>query len=300
MAYGMSDEQLRTGVNAFRDEILAGRMTQQQAAQRIAQAARDNNSSQTTSDIARAMGIPADQVNQWFTAQGINPNEYFGGAGTRTANQASGFVMPVFNALNAVRDQTGPAPTLTTPAPFNFQEDPGYAFRQQQGERGINRAAAARGQFFSGRVGQELSDFNSGLASQEYGNAYNRYLAGNTDTRATQQQQYGQWDTNTNRNLAIGTQASNTGLGLENTVYGRGMDADNVNWARTSQVANSGQGAAGAPPPNNAQYYQAGGNANAAGNINAANAWTQAGNNALGYYAYMNNPWAPNINRTTP
>jgi hypothetical protein len=51
-----------------------------------------------------------------------------------------------------------------------FQSDPGYQFRQQQGEDAINRAASARGGRLSGRTMQELGEFNQGLASQEYGN----------------------------------------------------------------------------------------------------------------------------------
>src|SRR3990167_5123295 len=62
-----------------------------------------------------------------------------------------------------------------------FQADPGYQFRQQQGEDAINRAASARGGRLSGRTLQELGEFNSGLASQEFGNYANRELdfAGN-------------------------------------------------------------------------------------------------------------------------
>lgn len=59
--------------------------------------------------------------------------------------------------------------------PYEMQEDPGYQFRLGQGEQAINRAAAARGDFFSGRAGKELSRFGQGLAAQEYGAGYGRY-----------------------------------------------------------------------------------------------------------------------------
>ncbi len=55
-----------------------------------------------------------------------------------------------------------------------FEQDPGYQFRQQQGEQAINRANSARGGRASGRAMKELSSFNQGLASQEYGNFANR------------------------------------------------------------------------------------------------------------------------------
>lgn len=55
-----------------------------------------------------------------------------------------------------------------------FEQDPGYAFRQQQGEQAINRAASAAGGRVSGRTLQELGNFNQGLASQEFQNFANR------------------------------------------------------------------------------------------------------------------------------
>lgn len=54
----------------------------------------------------------------------------------------------------------------------DFAEDPGYKFRLEEGEAGIERQAAANGSKYSGAVLKALSRFNSGLASQEYG-AYN-------------------------------------------------------------------------------------------------------------------------------
>jgi hypothetical protein len=50
-----------------------------------------------------------------------------------------------------------------------FEVDPGYQFRLDQGEQGINRAAAARGGWNSGATLKALARFNSNLGSQEYG-----------------------------------------------------------------------------------------------------------------------------------
>lgn len=57
----------------------------------------------------------------------------------------------------------------------DYQADPGYQFRMSQGEQAINRAAGAAGSRYSGATLKALQRFNSDLASQEYGNAYNRY-----------------------------------------------------------------------------------------------------------------------------
>jgi hypothetical protein len=57
----------------------------------------------------------------------------------------------------------------------DYQADPGYAFRLSEGEKGIDRALASRGLYNSGSALKELDKYNSDQASQEYGNAYNRY-----------------------------------------------------------------------------------------------------------------------------
>ena len=57
----------------------------------------------------------------------------------------------------------------------DFLKDPGYEFRLAEGEKGINRAAAARGMWDSGATGKALTRYGQDYASGEYGNAYNRY-----------------------------------------------------------------------------------------------------------------------------
>lgn len=56
-----------------------------------------------------------------------------------------------------------------------FQADPGYGFRFEQGQKALERSAAARGGLISGNTGGALQQFGQGLASQEYQNAFNRY-----------------------------------------------------------------------------------------------------------------------------
>lgn len=59
----------------------------------------------------------------------------------------------------------------------DFIKDPGYQFRQQQGELGINRGLATRGGYFSGAALKELDRYNQNYASNEFNNAYNRDAA---------------------------------------------------------------------------------------------------------------------------
>lgn len=60
---------------------------------------------------------------------------------------------------------------------WQFQADPGYQFRLDQGNRAIERSAAARGGVLSGNAVAAAQDFSSGLASQEYAAAYERERA---------------------------------------------------------------------------------------------------------------------------
>ena len=63
--------------------------------------------------------------------------------------------------------------------PFSMQDfamDPGYAFRVQQGQQAIDRSAAARAGLQSGAALKEAARFGQEAGSQEYGNAYNRFL----------------------------------------------------------------------------------------------------------------------------
>jgi hypothetical protein len=56
-----------------------------------------------------------------------------------------------------------------------FQQDPGYAFRQSEGMKALERSAAARGNLLSGSTMKGVQRFGQDLASQEYQNAFNRY-----------------------------------------------------------------------------------------------------------------------------
>lgn len=56
-----------------------------------------------------------------------------------------------------------------------FQQDPGYAFRQAEGMKALERSAAARGGLLSGGTLKGIQRFGQELASQDYQNAFNRY-----------------------------------------------------------------------------------------------------------------------------
>jgi len=73
---------------------------------------------------------------------------------------------------------------------FNTQQmeqDPGYAFRLSEGQKAIDRSAAARGGLQSGAALKAAAEYGQNMGSQEYGNAYNRFMT----TQAAQAQNYG-------------------------------------------------------------------------------------------------------------
>ncbi|MGP5531222.1 hypothetical protein ACTXMK_05380 [Psychrobacter celer] len=96
-----------------------------------------------------------------------------------------------------------------------FEADPGYNFRKSQGMDGIESSAAASGGLLSGAALKSLNRYNSDLASQEYGNAWQR-------DQAQKQQQFG----------------VDTGLrGQDHSIF-----ADNANRSLQAQIANQNYG----------------------------------------------------------
>lgn len=144
---------------------------------------------------------------------------------------------------------------------FNFQADPSYAFRQQQGQDAIQSSAAAQGGLLSGATLKALTQYNSNLASQEYSNAFNR------------------WQSTDNNN------------------YER-FNADQINrYNRLSNLVGIGQNAAAQVGNAGAQTSQAvanntmaGANSIAAGQVASANNWANAAQQigTVGT-AYLNN-----------
>lgn len=66
-------------------------------------------------------------------------------------------------------------PPVFDPDEINLQQDPGYQFRLDEGEKALDRTASARGNLLSGQQIREALRYNQNMASQEYGNAYARY-----------------------------------------------------------------------------------------------------------------------------
>lgn len=64
----------------------------------------------------------------------------------------------------------------TSPDYSSFFNSPDYNFAQQQGQKGVINGANAQGVGLSGGTLKDLDTFNSGLATQQYGNYFNRLM----------------------------------------------------------------------------------------------------------------------------
>lgn len=153
---------------------------------------------------------------------------------------------------------------------FEFNESPSYQFRRQQGMDGIQSSAAAQGGLLSGSTLKALNNYNSNLASQEYGNAYNQYLQGEQLKQGQHQQAFQNWQSQDNN-------AYNRYMTDQNNQYNRLKDLVGIGQNAAAGVGNAGMQTAQAVANNT----MAGANAQAAGTIGAANA-RAAGTQALG------------------
>ncbi len=125
----------------------------------------------------------------------------------------------------------------------DFTPDPGYQFRLSEGQKGVERSAAARGGLLSGATLKGLTRYNQDFASNEYGNAYNRF--------------------NNDRNIKFNRLASLAGVGQ----------------TATNQIGQAGQNYVN----NVSSNIIGAGNAQAAGTIGMGNALINGLNNYQQY-----------------
>ena len=70
------------------------------------------------------------------------------------------------------------APQFQAPTLADAQASPGYRFRSLEGQKALERSAAARGLLRTGGTLKDINDYGQNFASQEYGNVFNRSLEG--------------------------------------------------------------------------------------------------------------------------
>lgn len=146
-------------------------------------------------------------------------------------------------AVNRLADLVGTSGNTTAQGygsltqPFtaaDFVADPGYQFSLEQGQKALERSAAAKGGLLSGAALKAAQTYGQGTAAQEYNDVYNRYNTSQTNIYNRLAGLSGTGQTAANQLASTGTQVG-------------------------SNIASNITGA---------------GNAQAAGQVGAANAWS--------------------------
>lgn len=101
----------------------------------------------------------------------------------------------------------------------SFTQSPDYQFALDQGLQGLDRSAAARGSLNTGGHSADVLGYAQGLASQNYGNFYNR-LAGLANVGQTTATSLGQFGANAASN--IGNAYGNIGNARASSYQARG------------------------------------------------------------------------------
>jgi hypothetical protein len=240
-------------------------------------------------ELGRLFGWGSLETNGGHDQWRFSTDPYGGSAGGQPGGgggvpiHGNGFA-PDASKLNALTAMYGGAlPTGPNFTRINvsdkFEADPGYAFRQSEGLKGLDRSALSRGKALSGEQGKALETFNSGLASQEFGNWWNRYTGGTQFNNAASQQEFtnslGLSNTQFDRSKSVISDWMNlAGMGQGSTNSMAGMNTGNTN-----QVGNAFTNAG-----------IAGGQAQGAGIAGAANAMASgigAASNNLMMGAYL-------------
>lgn len=158
--------------------------------------------------------------------------------------------------LKAGKMAVGKLESLITAGPGEYTESPGYAFRLSEGQKALERGAAAKGGLLGGAAQKALVKYGQDYATLDYDNFLNRYYQSLTPYQTLAG--YGQNATNTG--VAAGLNTANT---ISNILQ--------------TGAATQGQAALSAGQARGSQY------------INQANAITGSINSGLGnYFAWQN------------
>lgn len=122
-----------------------------------------------------------------------------------------------------------------------FQADPGYAFRLSEGQKALERSAAARGGLMSGGALKAAQQYGQEMGSQEYQNAFNRYQAERTSRLQPLQSLAGVGQTSAQ---SLGSAAQQYGANVGNIGMGVGAAQGNALMAGAQARSSAYQGIA--------------------------------------------------------
>ena len=201
----------------------------------------------------RASQLQQNAANQSIAQQGgllgVTQDSYR--PYTALGTQAAGL-------LSGMADRTPDAFRGTTAA--DLETDPGYQFRLLQGQKALERSAAARGTLLTGGTAKALSDYGQQAGSQEFGHV---------DARRFRDYQQGQ----VNDQTRFGNLSSLLNFGAGQNQNLQGLNLGYAGLMGQPRAQGAGAGANGITDA---------ANANAAGQVGQANAWSSGLNNITG------------------
>jgi hypothetical protein len=164
-----SQNAANTQANAAQQSGMLGLIAQQQAIQAQQQAQQQAVGALTQYGTQAQDALQAGQTGALgalgdYYGQGVGFQQPYMGAGAGAVNQLA----QLYGQGGAYTQQ----PTLD-----QLQMDPGYAFRLQQGQQAMTNAARAGGLAGSGGALKAATRYGQEAGSQEYQNAYNRFMA---------------------------------------------------------------------------------------------------------------------------
>jgi hypothetical protein len=178
------------------------------------------------------------------------------------------------NALTGLQSKMAGGPPQV--APFNFETSPGYQFRLDEGQKAVERGAAARGNLLSGATGKALTRYGQDYATNEYQTQLGNYERQRGNTLAEYYQSLTPYQSlaGVGQTTAgqMASQAGNQGSSTANILANLGASTGS---AYSNLGANMGQTYTNAGN-SIAQSQMYGGEAQAGGYINQANSITGA------------------------
>lgn len=143
-----------------------------------------------------------------------------------------------FMGINPDGTMNPNAPGVKPFTPADLPSDPGYQFRMQQGQDAIMNQRSAMGGVLSGATLKDLTKFAQGTASDEFNQAWQRYMTGNATTFDRLFDITGMGE---NAAAGVGT----AGLNTAGTISSNNAAAANANAAGTVGTANAITGSIG-------------------------------------------------------
>lgn len=198
--------------------------------------------------LAQLYGLPYMDYSPWQSLYGggSQSGASYGGPGGRLDGRGVADLLRRGATPQQIAGyHAGGAPNMSV-----FTASPDYQFRRQEGMRGLEQSAAARGGAFSGNALAGLNERNSNLASTEFGDFFNRMaqLAGYGGSTAQNQASMGQnYANNASQNINAMGDARASGVAGSTASWlnalGGASDAFGDWWAnRQPQPSNGGYG----------------------------------------------------------